>query len=125
MAISTKNFNPETDPKLLCTCGHSLCDKRSVRQDVLNRVQLVRDDIDRAMGITSGGRCPYHPDEEDRKTPADHQECVVVDVTVHGGVQRMEMVTLGLKHGATAIGVAKTFVHLAWREDSPIVMWVY
>ena len=123
--IKTKNFNPTTDPKLLCTCGHKLCDKRSVKQEVLDKVQLVRDDVDRGMVVTSAGRCPYHPDEVQRTTPADHQKCIAVDVRVSGGVQRMEMVTLGLKHGATAIGVAKTFVHLGWRENAPLVMWVY
>lgn len=123
--IKTKNFNPTTDPKLLCTCGHTLCDKRSVKQEVLDKVQLIRDDVDRGMIINSGGRCPYHPDEAHRTTPADHQKCIAVDPRVSGGVQRMEMVTLGLKHGATAIGVAKTFVHLGWRENAPLVMWVY
>ena len=124
-AIATKNFNPDLDPKLLCTCGDSRCDQRSVGQKTLNLVQLVRDDANRPLTINSGGRCPYHPDELHRTTPADHQNGVVVDIAVGGGVERMELVKLGFLHGATAIGVAKTFVHLAWRENSASVMWVY
>ena len=125
MTISTKNFNPGIDINLLCTCGHKDCDKRSVSQDKLDKVQLIRDDAKRGLFITSGGRCPNHPDEVKRTKPADHQNCVAVDIRVYGGVERMELVRLGLKHGATAIGVAKTFVHLGWREGSAPVMWTY
>ena len=123
--ISTKHFNPTTDPKLKCTCGHKNCDRRSVKQSALNRVQRVRWEAERPLTIMSGGRCSYHKDESHRTTPADHQNCVAVDIRVSGGVERMEIVALGIKYGATAIGVAKTFVHLGWREDTKPVMWVY
>ena len=125
LIVSTKNFHPASDKKLVCTCGHEDCDLRSVSQDSLDKVQLIRDDAKRGLVITSGGRCPNHPDEVKRTKPADHQNCVAVDIRVYNGVERMELVTLGLKHGATAIGVAKTFVHLGWREGSAPVMWTY
>lgn len=126
--IKTKNFNPTTDPKLLCTCGNINCDKRSVNQETLNRTQLVRNDANRGLTITSGGRCPYHHDELHRTVPADHQKCQGVDVKVQGGLERGEIVSLGIKHGFNAIGVAKDFVHLAHRPELPIgkiMMWVY
>lgn len=121
--ISTKNFHPDTDTKLACTCGHPKCDKRSVKQDVLNRVQLIREDCGRPLTITSGGRCKYHDKEKHKKTPGDHFNCVAVDIAVCGGIERMELVDFGLARGATAIGVYQTFVHLGWRDDEP-VLWV-
>jgi len=123
--IQTKNFNPKTDPKLLCTCGHILCDERSVNQITLNRVQLVRNDINQPLPVNSGGRCPYHQDEQNRTTPADHQLCQVVDVGVSGGHMRGAVVRSALTRGFNAIGIAKTFVHLGYREDCKLVMWVY
>lgn len=124
--IKTKNFNPETDIKLLCTCNHPECDKRSVKQSILNRVQLIRDDYGKPLTIRSGGRCIHHSDELVRVTPADHQKCIAVDIAVSGGVERMEIVKLGLIYGANAIGVAKTFVHLGWRDKSNLpVIWTY
>ena len=123
--IRTKNFNPLIDKKLLCTCGYSECDERSVNQETLNQVQLVRVDANRSLRVNSGGRCPYHPDEVHRTTPADHQNRVGIDIEVNNGIERLELVTLGLKHGATAIGVAKTFVHLGWRDTKHHVMWTY
>jgi zinc D-Ala-D-Ala carboxypeptidase len=123
--ISTKNFNPAFDNKLICTCSHSKCDKRSVKQHVLDMVQLVRDDAMRPLTITSGGRCQYHDSEKYRSVPADHQRCIAVDIAVSNGLERAELVELGLKHGFNAIGVAKTFVHLGYREGSQNVIWVY
>jgi len=123
--IQTENFKPSTDKKLLCTCGNVACDKRSVSQDTLDRAQLVRDDAMRGLTVTSGGRCPNHPKELCRITPADHQNCVGIDIAVNGGLERGQLVKLGLKHGFNAIGVAKTFVHLGFREGSPLVIWTY
>jgi len=123
--IQTKNFNPTTDPKLLCTCGKSGCDKRSVRQDVLDRLQLVRDDVNRPLQLTSGGRCPLHKDELKRIKPADHQQGIGVDISVCNGFERGQLVELGLKHGFNAIGIAKSFVHLGYREGCTLVIWTY
>lgn len=128
MSIRTKHFNTFTDTKLLCTCGHAECDHRSVNQETLNRAERVRVTVDRPILVTSGGRCPYHPDEVHRTTPADHQKCAAMDVKVTGGLERGEIVAAGLMAGFNAIGVAKTFVHLGYREElkhSEVVMWTY
>ena len=125
MRVEAKNFNPDNDIKLLCTCGHKDCDKRSVQQGVLNRLQKLRDEIGRPLTVTSGGRCPNHPNEIHRKKPADHQNCVGIDIAIRGGVERSELVRLGVECGFNAIGVAKTFVHLGWRCNQQPVMWVY
>ncbi len=126
--IKTKNFNPATDPKLLCTCGHSDCDKRSVRQDVLDKAQVGRDKVKRPLTVTSGGRCPNHPKEVHRTKPADHQKCQGLDVACNGGLQRGELVKIGIEAGFNAIGVGKNFVHWGHRPElapDEIVMWTY
>ncbi len=126
MTIQTTNFNPDSDPKLLCTCGHKDCDKRSVSQKHLDRVQLVRSMVG-SLPVTSGGRCPNHPDELHRTTPADHQKCNAVDVAC-SGADRGNIVAAGIIAGCNAIGVAKTFVHLGHRSElsfDHLTMWVY
>ncbi|MBL4941160.1 MAG: hypothetical protein COA78_21315 [Blastopirellula sp.] len=125
MAVRTKNFNIESDIKLACTCGHTKCDERTVSQSLLNRVQLVRDDAMRSLTVTSGGRCQYHYNERKRTTPADHQKGIGIDIAVAGGLERGQIVKLGLKHGFNAIGVAKTFIHLGYRKGEPLVIWTY
>jgi len=123
--IKTANFNPETDKKLLCTCGHPDCDKKSVSQEHLDRLQYLRTTIDHSLTVTSGGRCPNHPNEIHRTTPADHQKGNGIDIAINNGVERAQLVNLGLYYGFNAIGVAKTFVHLGYREGQKLVMWVY
>lgn len=125
--IKTKNFHPVTDLKLLCTCGHPDCDKRSVKQWVLDKVQLVREDAGRPLTITSAGRCPHHPNEVHRSKPADHQNCVGVDVFYSTVKERNELMVLAGRHGATAVAAGKNFVHMAWRivSDSRVRTWEY
>ena len=125
--ISTENFNPITDPKLLCTCGHPDCDQRSVSQTHLWMVQDVRYHLNIPMVIRSGGRCPNHTEELGRTTPADHQKGTGTDVRATGAT-RGNLVAAGISAGFNAIGVANTFVHLGYRAELPddhTTMWVY
>ena len=125
--IKTKDFNPETDKKLLCTCGHSECDQRSVSLGHLRKVQVVRDSLNIVMAVRSGGRCPYHPDELHRATPADHQNGVGIDIACTGQTRGNVMIA-AYKAGCNAFGIAKTFVHLGYRDYIPkehTVMWTY
>lgn len=127
MVISTKNFHPDTDRKLKCTCGHPECDERSVDQETLDKAQAGREILNHALTVTSGGRCPNHPDEVHRTTPADHQNCKGIDIAVNGAT-RGNVVAAGIAAGFNAIGVAKTFVHWGYRPELPdghITMWVY
>ena len=130
--IKTKNFNPDTDPKLLCTCGHPDCDKRSVDQKTLKQVQLVRDDLGEGMIIMSGGRCLNHPDEvakTARGIIGDHPLCVAVDVRCNSKSLETKLKVLAGRHGATRVaGSAKAgFIHMAWTETNrrDVPTWSY
>lgn len=125
--VKTKNFNPTDDPKLLCTCDSLECDHRSVSQEHLNRVQRARDILGYGLVVRSGGRCPSHPDEQHRKTPADHQKGQGIDIAATGST-RGNIVCAGITAGCNSIGVGKTFVHLGYRPELPqghVAMWTY
>lgn len=127
--IKTKNFNTTTDPKLLCTCDHDLCDQRSVRQWVLDNVQLIRDDLGLPMTITSGGRCPYHPNEVHKTREGDHQLCMGVDVACDREQLETKLKVLAGRYGATRVAgnYRDGFVHLAWTRTSrtDVPTWSY
>lgn len=129
MTIKTKNFSPETDPKLICTCGHPGCDRRSVDQETLNQVQLVREDLGEPMHITSGGRCSHHPNEVTKKAPGDHQKCKAVDVECLDELMETKLKVLAGRHGATRVagGAYCGFVHIAWTETdrTDVPTWSY
>lgn len=127
--VATKNFSQSTDVKLCCTCGHLDCDRRCVDQDTLDKVQLIRDDLGKPMIITSGGRCPYHPDEVKKSKPGDHQKCKTVDVKCVDEHLETKLKVLAGRYGATRVagGAYCGFVHISWtktkRKDVPT--WSY
>ena len=127
--ISTKNFNPNTDPKLRCTCRHRLCDKRSVDQLTLDNLQKIRDDLGEPIIITSGGRCPNHPNEIFKKSPGDHQKCRAVDVKCTSEELETKLKVLAGRHGATRVagGAYCGFVHIAWTDTAraDVPTWSY
>ena len=127
--ISTKNFHPKGDKKLMCTCGHKDCDRRSVDQSTLDKIQMVRDDLGRPMTITSGGRCPNHPNEITKSKPGDHQRQKAVDVSCKDVSQETKLKVLAGRYGATRVagGAYCGFVHMAWTETSrtDIPTWNY
>lgn len=125
--IQSANFKPNSDPKLLCTCGHELCHTPSVNQYTLDKVQLVRIDYNRSMRITSGGRCSYHPNEKHKTKKGDHQLLYAVDVYYETVSQRNKLMVLAGRHGATRVAFGKNFVHMAWTptDDRSIPTWEY
>lgn len=127
--ISTKNFNPNSDPKLLCTCGHKDCDKRSVDQETLNQVQKIRDDLGIPLTVNSGGRCEHHPDEKRKSKPGDHFKRKAVDIACNNELLETKLKVLAGRHGATRVagGAYCGFVHLAWieTEDKSVPTWSY
>ena len=123
--IQTKNFNPKTDPKLLCTCGHKDCDQRSVNKETLKKLQLVRGWLNMPMTVTSGGRCPNHPDEVHRTKPADHQKGIGVDVLYRSEKEKNLIMMYGVRAGFTAIAAGKNFVHLGNRPQLHLTTWSY
>lgn len=128
MTAKTEHFNITSDPKLACTCNHLKCDKRSVKQAVLNMLEKVRVDYGLPMIVTSGGRCPYHPNEIHRKIPADHQKQYGVDIKINGLAMAMKIMAYAIKHGFNAFGInlKSGFIHLGFRPNkNKISTWVY
>lgn len=127
--IHTKNFHPNNDPKLKCTCGNPECDERSVDQDTLDQVQLVRDDLGQPMKVNSGGRCAFHPNEITKSHPGDHQLCKAVDIECLTEEMETKLKVLAGRHGATRVagGAYCGFVHMAWTETqrTDVPTWSY
>ena len=127
--IHTKNFHPNNDRKLLCTCGHPDCDRRSVNQFTLDKVQLIRDDLRQPMAVNSGGRCPHHKNEVKKDQPGDHQKGYGIDIDCEDEQHETKLKVLAGRHGATRVagGAYCGFVHMAWtptqRTDVPT--WEY
>lgn len=129
MIASTKNFNVKIDQKIICTCGHPDCDKRSINQETLDRLQLVRDEYGKPMVITSGGRCPYHPYQAKKSDPnsGDHPKGRGVDIQVTSRVEFNRLAVIAGRQGFNAIGdgLDRGFMHIGVRDGEHIASWGY
>ena len=117
MSASSKNFSAE---ELVCTC----CGESGVQQWALDKLQMVRNSTGRPLKITSAYRCKNHPVESRKKKAGTHNQGIAFDIYTSNGAERYQIITQGLLAGASGIGVAKSFIHLDWREDMPVV-WTY
>lgn len=76
--------------------------------------------------VTSGYRDVSHSLERDKPNGGGmHTKGIAADIRVTNGKQRHEIVKEAMAMGVfNGIGIAKTFVHLDTREDTP-VLWTY
>ena len=119
---STRSFK---EHEWACKCARcKQVTPHKMQAHVMEQVQAIRDEAGRPLSLTSAYRCPQHPEEAKKAAPGQHSLGLAVDIKVIGGAQRYEIIQLGLKHGATGIGVAKDFVHLDWRAGEPMA-WQY
>jgi len=75
--------------------------------------------------VTSGYRDPSHSVERNKPNGGGtHTMGIAADIKVTNGKQRHEIVKNAMAMAFTGIGIAKTFVHVDQREDTP-VLWTY
>lgn len=117
MSASSKNFSAE---ELQCTC----CGSDGVQQWALDKLQTVRNIVGRPLAITSAYRCSNHPVEARKSKAGTHNQGIAFDIYVSSGTERHEIITTGLIVGANGIGVDKNFIHLDFRDTTPVV-WTY
>lgn len=118
MIASTRNFSPK---ELVCTC----CGQHGVLQWALDRLQVIRDIVDRPLTLASAYRCENHPQERIKTVKGQHYKGVAFDIKIKNSAERLQLVQLALQLGAGGIGVADTFVHIDFRQTKRAVMWTY
>ena len=119
---SSKNFKEE---EFNCKC--SMCGMKvphSMQPEVINAVQMLRDALGRPLTITSGYRCAIHPSEAKKSTPGQHNKGLAVDIRASNGAEAFELIRAGLSLGANGFAYGNGFIHLDWRESTPVT-WRY
>ena len=90
----------------------------------VGKLDELREKCGFAFKITSGYRSPEHSIEKAKARPGWHTTGFAADIAIKGGARRYKLISEALDMNFTGIGVAKTFVHLDVRGDTP-VMWGY
>lgn len=116
---STKNFK---EHEWKCKCG---CDQpHNMVPFVMNKVQTLRERYGHPLTLSSAWRCENHPSEARKSKPGQHFLGTAVDIRVTSGAMAYTIIKLGLELGATGFAYGNGFVHLDWRESTP-VSWIY
>lgn len=103
-------------------CQHT--GENEIKDELLHKLDSLREACGFPFVITSGYRSPSHPIEAAKAKAGTHAQGIAADIRVADGVQRRKLVEEALKLGFGGIGVAKSFIHVDIRDTTP-VMWMY
>lgn len=117
-----------SDDELRCKCG---CGKLLFDPEFRATLEAIREDVGFPMIVTSGYRCPNHPDEraKARAFLGEHAQGCAVDVAVRGE-QAYRLIKAAIDHNITRIGVHQKgehrFIHLGGSKQKPHpTVWSY
>lgn len=105
------NFNLR---EFVCKC----CGTVKIDNELVQRLQLLRDRVKRPVIITSGYRCPKHNKEVGGVDSSYHTQGLAVDIVVENyGLE--ELANLAKAVGFKGIGIYKShgFIHLDLGEE--------
>lgn len=123
-------WNPETTPnfsvaEMACKCGEcgGLCD---MRQSHMEKLQAMRN-ITGPLTVTSGYRCPLHPEEAKKQRFGAHAQGKATDIAIYNAAHRFKVIKAALDVGMVGLGIANSFVHVDSGHDnaSRPASWVY
>lgn len=105
-----KYFSPETDRKLMCSCG---CDRMEMNDRFMKSLDAIRESAGFPFHITSGYRCPKHNSSvSSTGVRGAHTTGRAVDIAVSSSGQRLAILEAAQAQGFRRFGIAKTFIHL-------------
>mgnify|MGYP003112398203 CR=1 FL=1 len=103
-------------------CSHT--GENEIDDELIKRLDELREACGFPFVITSGYRSPKHPIENKKIKPGTHGQGIAADIAVTDSVRRRRVVHCAILLGFKGIGVAKDFVHVDLRKTGP-VMWTY
>lgn len=138
MHVFRKNQNPSLTTNFKgsefhCQCNFPNCTKTWVSNDLLTKLQLVRDEFDGPLLITSAYRCSEHqaalrnnPILKTSKNKSTHEMGCAVDVRpVNHTTDSMDELFIILGRHFKSIGIAVNFFHVDTRLDKEKRRWKY
>ena len=119
MGDLTANFNRS---EFACKCK---CGKDDIKEELVIKIQLIRDQLGRSIRINSGIRCEQHNANTKAKPGSSHIGGWAADLGYAGSAERYELIEAAV--GVfNRVGIAKTFIHVDVDPNkSPRVVWLY
>lgn len=111
-------------------CPCSLCEQSGhntfkIDNLLLDKLQEVRDEINKPVIINSGFRCPTHNTSVGGKITSSHIKGRAADIAILGSNYRYEVLRIFLSK-FNRIGIGAEFIHIDCDNDKPQnLIWVY
>ena len=111
MSIDWGKYPNFSAKEFACKC----CGSEGIKEELVAKAQLLRDIYKKPLTVTSGYRCPLHPNERVKSAPGAHALGLAVDFAVDRG-DAYEAMKIAFSLGFTGIGVQQKgdgrFIHL-------------
>ncbi len=119
MGDLTTNFNRS---EFACKCG---CGKDDIKEELVIKIQLIRDQLGRSIRINSGIRCEQHNANTKASPSSSHIDGWAADLGYSGSAERYGLLKAAIEV-FDRVGIAKTFIHVdVDSSKSPRVVWLY
>tara|TARA_R110000824_G_scaffold83438_2_gene208932 strand:- start:6313 stop:6696 length:384 start_codon:yes stop_codon:yes gene_type:complete len=120
MGDLSQNFSKH---EFACQCG---CNADNINSNLVAKLQVFRDTLERSVVITSGLRCVEHNSVVGGVPHSQHVTGNAADVVTLNSADRGDKLIAALSAGFKAIGIGKNFLHLDTREfDGATVVFDY
>lgn len=105
-------------------CPH--CGANNIKDELIDKLEAVRQIYGKPMYINSGYRCPAHNAAVGGVAESAHVDGVAADIGCTFATDRLKLVDIAISKGFRRLGVGATFIHLDISETLPQdVLWVY
>ena len=120
MGDLSKDFSKS---EFACKCGCGACD---VKTHLINKLQALRNYLNRPLVITSGVRCTTHNKHEGGKSNSAHLKGLAVDIACTDSRFRYDLLEGAFALKFARIGVIEDAIHLDLSRVLPQRMtWLY
>ena len=115
----TQHFTSE---EMVCPC----CGVMGMDQEVLNIIEVVRQEYGKPMIINSAYRCEKHNEAIQASPTSSHVLGLALDIRCESSGERHGLLRHLLKH-CTRLGIGDGFIHADWDHlnKSSNVVWTY
>jgi uncharacterized protein YcbK (DUF882 family) len=107
-----------------CSCGRQTCTETLIAEELVQKLQRLRELTSYPIAITSGYRCEGKQEDlrragyETAKGVSSHQLGLAVDI-VCGAYDGKQLADLAQRAGFQNIGAARRFIHVDVRPGGP------
>ena len=94
-----------------CKCTDKTCTK-DIRDDLRLLLNIIRDEFGEPLIINSGYRCPDYNELKGGAKDSQHPKGQAADIHIKNLWMQQRIFDLAVQHGATAVGLYNTFIHI-------------